>query len=64
MNNLETLTSQVKYYLEHDDAREKIVHEAYVLTYKKHTWKNRASELESIYYSFKEIKDSISVLSK
>ncbi len=64
VNSLETLTDQVKYYLEHDDEREKIVHEAYVLTSEKHTWKNRASELESIYYSFKEIKDSINVSSK
>lgn len=56
VNHLETLVDQVKYYLEHEADREKIVEAAYSITTQNHTWKNRACELESIYHSFIQLR--------
>ena len=64
VNHLETLVDQVKYYLEHEADREKIVEAAYSITNQNHTWKNRACELESIYHSFIQLRGEYKPIKK
>ncbi|OON97152.1 MAG: hypothetical protein ATN36_04040 [Epulopiscium sp. Nele67-Bin005] len=57
-NKPEQLAEKVKYYLEHDDEREKIVKQAYNYAKDKHTWQNRAVELTNLYYIYQDMKQN------
>jgi hypothetical protein len=52
-NHLDTLINSISYYLEHEDERQKVVDTAYTITKERHTWKNRAYEVEQIYRCIK-----------
>ena len=54
LNHIEDLGDEINYYLEHEDERKVLETAAYELTSKKHTWKQRADELEEIYLMFKK----------
>ena len=45
---LEELREKVKYYLNNDDARQKIINQAYEHVTSKHTWAHRANKINSI----------------
>lgn len=56
-DNKQELINKIRYYLEHDNERRKIIYNAYKITRKFNTWDNRVDELVEIYNDIrKEIK--------
>lgn len=56
-NNYEDFLNKVKYYLVHDDERERITENAYCVVKEHHTWKKRAEEIIDIYKVFISIRE-------